>query len=1145
MKTNVIRIFISSTFNDMQEERDYILNNIYPRLRNIAQDNGLKLVFVDLRWGILDESDVITTCFKEIDDSRPFFIGILGHRYGSCAKYQDVFNLPYLSDKTLWLERFKQGYNNPNKEISYTELEFLYGFLEQTRKDLRVLLLSKAPCSFDDPNITQFKARIQKDGRYPIHPYSGKENLGKIIEKSIEKLISEIKPEIPTDQIEAELFRQNYLIEQHVSGFVKSKAYNKLLDSFLSGFAKNHLFLYGEEGCGKTSFMANLNNDIKHKTKIKTLFCSLDFMVNPTCTQLVSVLDRLLSNFIDNSINSSDLKIEATIVDVLKKKQLLLPPQKSIYIFVDAIDKLKEDDRFQLYGIIREAPTNIRYILSYSQRDNILNYNIPNQLQIEFPPYSETEIEQVISSYLPLYGKELLDLKKSEIANSVHSKNLFLLRLWLDDLLAYGYNENLNQYITEVAQSKSSQQFLEIIFSRYENAHDFNLVANILCTIAVCPYGISEYDLLMMIKCPNNSLLKIIGAFRAILVRRDDLYFVSDSRFIAFIKNRYKDNYKDTLDKIIAYFEHAINISFSSKSNFINNLLELYLDNNILSKLEKLLLEPIVFCMIYKADDSRLERYWNALIKEDGINCVESYLDCIVPEKDQTDFFLNLFFFYMSTVRNYDCALTVVNRLIDIAPSKELKIDYLSQKARIYIEKNDYELCLHELIPLIKEISDCEDEIITNKDLQSSIINTHLSLLSNFFLFFVDVKMISYADSVLNTAFEYLNNHKVYISENDYNYYLYTLTNNLGKLFQEQGDEITDKENPQKEEFYRKGIEAFSMSKGIVDKLFDISFNSLLIKGSLFYNAGVLYARLKEFKDACELFSLSNDQLAIISNNESLRMMACNYFNRALCESDLNLLDKAIDSFSQAIIIINQCKDKESFFLSKMLVESQFYMLSHRKQLGMISEELYQQELWNIIEKINDVSDGPDKENACNKMKMKVITSLLSFRKEDCELLRSINAELEMVENYITYGAKEKYFQDALRRHVELVNLKLQYMMNSNYDISHMRLVAEKAHCINGQCKKSLAIALNHFALIYYENEKYNLALKDIDKALKLDSSFAEMFETKGQILLAIGDTEGALKQWKTVLRKDPCYVEHHSDDSDLYYKLREKGLVH
>ena len=51
-KSRNIRIFISSTFQDMQSERDMLVTKVFPRLRQIAYERNVTLTEVDLRWGI-------------------------------------------------------------------------------------------------------------------------------------------------------------------------------------------------------------------------------------------------------------------------------------------------------------------------------------------------------------------------------------------------------------------------------------------------------------------------------------------------------------------------------------------------------------------------------------------------------------------------------------------------------------------------------------------------------------------------------------------------------------------------------------------------------------------------------------------------------------------------------------------------------------------------------------------------------------------------------------------------------------------------------------------------------------------------------------------------------------------------------------
>ena len=84
VKNREMRIFVSSTFRDMNGERDYLIKKVFPRLRKLANERGVELIEIDLRWGVTEEQasngEVIRICLEEISRCKPYFIGILGHR---------------------------------------------------------------------------------------------------------------------------------------------------------------------------------------------------------------------------------------------------------------------------------------------------------------------------------------------------------------------------------------------------------------------------------------------------------------------------------------------------------------------------------------------------------------------------------------------------------------------------------------------------------------------------------------------------------------------------------------------------------------------------------------------------------------------------------------------------------------------------------------------------------------------------------------------------------------------------------------------------------------------------------------------------------------------------------------------------------
>ncbi|MDR2916580.1 MAG: DUF4062 domain-containing protein, partial [Tannerella sp.] len=74
MKWERVTIFISSTFNDMHAERDYLVKDVFPELREWCEERKIHLVDVDLRWGVTEEDSssnhTVLACLNNIDESR-------------------------------------------------------------------------------------------------------------------------------------------------------------------------------------------------------------------------------------------------------------------------------------------------------------------------------------------------------------------------------------------------------------------------------------------------------------------------------------------------------------------------------------------------------------------------------------------------------------------------------------------------------------------------------------------------------------------------------------------------------------------------------------------------------------------------------------------------------------------------------------------------------------------------------------------------------------------------------------------------------------------------------------------------------------------------------------------------------------------
>ncbi len=152
-----IRIFISSTFKDMHSERDYLVKYVFPELKERCIKKGLALVDVDLRWGVTEkeaeQGKAIEICLDEVENCKPFFIGILGERYGWTP---ESYQVPEY-EKYDWVRKFDKGH-------SITALEIYHGVLNKKEMKPRAFFYFRNPGFIKDvPEAKQTEVKAESN----------------------------------------------------------------------------------------------------------------------------------------------------------------------------------------------------------------------------------------------------------------------------------------------------------------------------------------------------------------------------------------------------------------------------------------------------------------------------------------------------------------------------------------------------------------------------------------------------------------------------------------------------------------------------------------------------------------------------------------------------------------------------------------------------------------------------------------------------------------------------------------------------------------------------------------------------------------------------------------------------------------------
>jgi|GEM_PF-5868116 len=151
-------IFVSSTFRDMQAERDAMRDYVLPKVNEFASRYGRTIELIDLRWGVdtaaVSEEEqnnkVLRTCLDEIERSRPFFIGLIGECYGW---------VPPEADMAEVLEASSFSIDNLNKSVTALEIE--YGALRAKKPPVCLFYFRENP---DYGILPEPLLRIYRDG---------------------------------------------------------------------------------------------------------------------------------------------------------------------------------------------------------------------------------------------------------------------------------------------------------------------------------------------------------------------------------------------------------------------------------------------------------------------------------------------------------------------------------------------------------------------------------------------------------------------------------------------------------------------------------------------------------------------------------------------------------------------------------------------------------------------------------------------------------------------------------------------------------------------------------------------------------------------------------------------------------------------
>lgn len=505
---NELRVFISSTFRDLQEEREHLIKKIFPEIRALCRGRGVTFTEVDLRWGLTDEQlalgQVIRTCLEEVDRCRPYFIGITGDRYGFVPSYLDIQKDPSLLEQYPWIE------DVVIEQMSITEMEAHYAVLgkEIERHRCRNALFyfrrhrkSLENDRSDDEEWRRLEAYQQRIGASDVRVEHFRDagSLGELIYDDLIEIIkqdfADAKPPTP---LEEERMRHEAFSQSRRRSYIANLDYLKRLSEHAASDAPP-LVVYAESGSGKSSLFAYWAEQyrrkhpevhvIEHYVGIGATSTDHYAVIRHICMEINERFGR------DEEIPTEPSKLESALGQWLGYADHELRRRgERMVLILDGLNQL-QGAALNLRWIPDVISSSIRLILSSTVEGTLVELRKRGWGELGMQALTESERETIVVRYLAEYRKSLNPEQIKRIATDYKCGHPLFLKTLLEELRLVGRHEELDAQIESYLASTGTEDLFQRVLERLEDDYSQRAVRDVMVLLSASRNGLDEREL--------------------------------------------------------------------------------------------------------------------------------------------------------------------------------------------------------------------------------------------------------------------------------------------------------------------------------------------------------------------------------------------------------------------------------------------------------------------------------------------------------------------------------------------------------------------------------------------------------------------------------------------------------------------------
>lgn len=531
--SNELRVFISSTFRDLQGEREHLVKKIFPEIRALCRERGVTFTDIDLRWGITEEEakreGIIRICLDEIDRCRPYFIGILGERYGwtpplaETERVADTF--PALADAMM------QG-------TSITEMEIVHGVLANPAMADHAFFYFRdrtaTPSEFIDTDqeaiarLKELKNRIRGSG-FPVREsFSTPVELGEWLQSDLWRVLDNEHPasEAPS-ALEIERRSHMAFAASRHRGYIPNPVYLTEFNEWVVSHRKP-LVIGGVSGLGKSSLIAYLVEQYRRRHPTALI---IEHYIGASQTSgssrgvMLHVIEEIRERFaIDEPIPEKAEEIERSFPNWLFRLEHLAVQQSiEVLVVIDALNQLDEAGQ-RLAWLPRTIPVGVGLLISTTPGVSQEQLSTREWSRMEVTPIEDEGVRQsIIARYLGEFHKGVSVEQLKRLTSDAKAASPLYLRVVAEELRLHGEHETLDEEITRHTSASNLDEVFQRVLQRLERDYGETLVREVLSSIRASRSGLGEVELLELLGLTRLELSRLLLALDYHLLLKDGL----------------------------------------------------------------------------------------------------------------------------------------------------------------------------------------------------------------------------------------------------------------------------------------------------------------------------------------------------------------------------------------------------------------------------------------------------------------------------------------------------------------------------------------------------------------------------------------------------------------------------------------------